>query len=81
MAHYSELLKETEQLKEENVRLKEEIYNKLILEEEVFDLKTRVTKLKEIEKKYSELQVSIFIHFNLSTRTLLYHFNWSNVRS
>lgn len=61
MAHYSELLKETEQLKEENVRLKEEIYNKLILEEEVFDLKSRITKLKEVEKKYSELQVSILI--------------------
>lgn len=59
MAHYSELLKDTEQLKEENVRLKEEICNKLILEEEVFDLKSRMSKLKEMEKKYAELQVGV----------------------
>lgn len=57
MAHYSELLKENEQLKVENIRVKNEIGNKLILEEEVFDLKTRIAKLKEMEKKYAELQV------------------------
>lgn len=65
LAHYSELLTETDQLKEENNRLKEEICNKLILEEEVYDLRTRITKLKEMEKKYSELQVSVVLHFNL----------------
>lgn len=32
----------------------------MILEEEVFDLKSRLMKIKEIEKKYAELQVSSF---------------------
>ncbi|CAG9821072.1 unnamed protein product [Phaedon cochleariae] len=57
LAHYIELEKENELFKEENSRLKDEIRNKLILEEEVHDLKNRLTKFKEYEKKLSELQV------------------------
>lgn len=50
--------KENELLKSENVRLKEEIRNKLLLEEEVHDLKTRIQKYKERDEKYAELQAS-----------------------
>ncbi|KAG5897303.1 hypothetical protein JTB14_011466 [Gonioctena quinquepunctata] len=57
LANYVELQKENEQFKEENVRLKEEVRNKLLLEEEVCDLKNRLVKFKESEKKLSELQV------------------------
>lgn len=53
--------KENEQLKEENVRLKEEVRNKLLLEEEVYDLKNRLTKFKAQEKKLADLQVSNYI--------------------
>lgn len=64
MAHYVELLKENEQLKQENIRLKDDIGNKLVLEEEVYDLKSRVSKIKDIEKKYAELQVFYFTLFH-----------------
>ncbi|KAJ8972305.1 hypothetical protein NQ314_000220 [Rhamnusium bicolor] len=57
LANYIEMEKENEQLKEENVRLKEEVRNKLLLEEEVYDLKNRLTKFKIQEKKLTDLQV------------------------
>ncbi|KAJ8983396.1 hypothetical protein NQ317_010489 [Molorchus minor] len=56
LAHYAELQRENEALKEETTRLKEEIRNKLLLEEEVYDLKRRLTKFKAQEKKLSDLQ-------------------------
>lgn len=49
--------KENELLKEENTRLKDGIKNKLLLEEEVHDLKSRIQKYKERDQKYAELQV------------------------
>lgn len=58
LANYIEMEKENEQLKEENIRLKEEVRNKLLLEEEVYDLKNRLTKFKVQEKKLADLQVS-----------------------
>ncbi|XP_023016891.2 mitotic arrest-deficient 1 [Leptinotarsa decemlineata] len=57
LANYVELQKENERFKEDNLRLKEEIGNKLLLEEEVFDLKNRLVKFKEYEKKVNELQI------------------------
>lgn len=60
LANYIEMEKENEQLKEENVRLKEEIRNKLLLEEEVYDLKNRIAKFKSQEKKFADLQVCNF---------------------
>ncbi|XP_018579293.1 mitotic spindle assembly checkpoint protein MAD1-like [Anoplophora glabripennis] len=57
LANYVEMEKENAQLKEENVRLKEEVRNKLLLEEEVYDLKNRLIKFKAQEKKLADLQV------------------------
>nr|CAH7713945.1 unnamed protein product [Callosobruchus chinensis] len=56
LAHYAELEKENVQLKEENARIRDAIQNKLLLEEEVNDLKNRLIKYKEHEKKLVELQ-------------------------
>lgn len=46
-------------MEEDNNRLKDIVKNKLILEEEVFDLKTRLVNFKEQEKKLSNLQVDL----------------------
>nr|CAI5865444.1 unnamed protein product [Callosobruchus analis] len=54
LAHYAELEKENAQLKEENARIRDAIQNKLLLEEEVNDLKNRLVKYKEQEKKLAQ---------------------------
>ncbi|CAH0550480.1 unnamed protein product [Brassicogethes aeneus] len=56
LANYIEMEKENEKLREENTRLKDEVRNKLVMEEEVFDLKNRLAKFKENEKKLQEIQ-------------------------
>lgn len=56
MANYCEMEKEVEKLREENTRLKDEVMNKLLLEEEVHDLKSRLVNYKEQEKKLANLQ-------------------------
>lgn len=55
---YDELEKENQQLKEEMKRLRDAVHNKLLLEEEVYDLRNRLTNYKEQEKKLSALQVA-----------------------
>ncbi|XP_031327824.1 mitotic spindle assembly checkpoint protein MAD1 isoform X2 [Photinus pyralis] len=55
---YDELEKENQHLKDETKRLKDAVHNKLILEEEVYDLKNRLSNYKEQEKKLSALQVA-----------------------
>ncbi|XP_028154002.1 mitotic spindle assembly checkpoint protein MAD1 isoform X2 [Diabrotica virgifera virgifera] len=57
LERYMELEKQNEQLIEETDRLKEQVKNKLILEEEVYDLKNRLVKFKDCEKKLIELQI------------------------
>lgn len=52
--------KENQKLKEENQRIKDEIRNKLVLEEEVHDLKGRLVKFKEQESKFASVQVNTF---------------------
>ncbi|XP_050299505.1 mitotic spindle assembly checkpoint protein MAD1 [Anthonomus grandis grandis] len=56
LANYIELEKENEQLKEDFARLKANLKNKIVLEEEVYDLRNRLGKHKELEKKVAELQ-------------------------
>ncbi|XP_066249239.1 mitotic spindle assembly checkpoint protein MAD1 [Euwallacea similis] len=56
LAHYADLEKENFQLKEDFNRLKVELKNKLLLEEEVLHLKTRLVKHKDLEKKVADLQ-------------------------
>ena len=61
--------KDVEKLKCENVRLKDEVKNKLLLEEEVHDLKSRLTHYKEQEKRIAALQVifrTIYLLFSYS---------------
>lgn len=58
LAKYVELEKENAQLKEDFARLKLDSRNKSLLEEEVHDLKSRLSKHKELEKKLADLQVS-----------------------
>lgn len=53
----AQLEKENAQLREDANNLHEQIKNKLILEEEVFDLKNRLVKFKDYEKKYADLQL------------------------
>ncbi|KAK4884262.1 hypothetical protein RN001_000533 [Aquatica leii] len=55
---YTELEKENQQLKEETKRLKDAVHNKLLLEEEVNDLKNRLAIYKEQEKKLASLQIN-----------------------
>ncbi|XP_057656026.1 mitotic spindle assembly checkpoint protein MAD1 [Diorhabda carinulata] len=57
LQRYAELEKENAQLREDTNKLKEQVKNKLILEEEVFDLKNRLAKCKGYEKKYADLQL------------------------
>lgn len=40
--------------------MKADIKNKILLEEEVYDLRSRLTKHKELEKKVADLQVCFF---------------------
>lgn len=49
--------KENAQLKEDFARLQDNLKNKLLLEEEVHDLKNRLTKSKELERRAAELRV------------------------
>lgn len=51
--------KENQKLREENQRIKDEIRNKLVLEEEVHDLKNRLMKFKDQEAKFSSVQVRV----------------------
>lgn len=56
---YSELERENHCLKNEVKRLRDEVCNKLLLEEEVHDLKGRLGNHKENEKKLVQLQVCV----------------------
>ncbi|XP_019773275.2 mitotic spindle assembly checkpoint protein MAD1 [Dendroctonus ponderosae] len=56
LAKFAEMEKENAQLKEDFARLKDNLKNKLLLEEEVHDLKNRLTKSKELEKRAAELR-------------------------
>lgn len=58
LSTYSDLERENHHLKEECARLKEEVRNKLLLEEEVYDLKNRLVIFKEHEKKLTALQIA-----------------------
>lgn len=58
LSTYSDLERENQQLRDECVRLKEEVRNKLLLEEEVYDLKNRLVSHKEQEKKLTALQIT-----------------------
>lgn len=58
LSTYSDLERENQQLKEECNRLKEEVRNKLLLEEEVYDLKNRLANFKDHEKKLTTLQIA-----------------------
>ncbi|CAH1126285.1 unnamed protein product [Ceutorhynchus assimilis] len=57
LARYVQLEEENKQLKEDFSRLKGDLKNKLLLEEEVYDLRNRLSKHKELEKKTADLQV------------------------
>lgn len=59
LARYIEMEKENESLKLENERIKGEIRNKLILEEENNDLKERLIRYKEQESKLSAAQMQL----------------------
>lgn len=54
---FPELERENQHLREENARIKDEIRNKLLLEEEVYDLKSRLAKHKEQEGKLMDMQL------------------------
>lgn len=54
---FSDLEKENIKLREEVKNLKDEVHNKLVLEEEVHSLKTRLQNFKGIDTKYTNLQV------------------------
>ncbi|KAL3287384.1 hypothetical protein HHI36_001857 [Cryptolaemus montrouzieri] len=59
LAQFIDMEKENERLKEENFRIKDEIKNKLLLEEEVHDLKRRLVKFKEQESKFASIQMQL----------------------
>lgn len=56
LARYVELEKENEKLQDDYARMKADIKNKILLEEEVHDLRNRLTKYKELEKTVADLQ-------------------------
>ncbi|XP_018334311.1 mitotic spindle assembly checkpoint protein MAD1 [Agrilus planipennis] len=56
---YSAMEKENQQLKEENKRIKDDIRNKLLLEEEVYDLRNRLNKYKDQEQTLASLQAAM----------------------
>ncbi|KAF5300922.1 hypothetical protein FQR65_LT09085 [Abscondita terminalis] len=58
LSAHAELEKENQQLKEEIKRVRDAIRNKLLLEEEVYDLKNRLVNYKEQEKKLASLQAN-----------------------
>lgn len=58
LSTYADLERENNRVKEENVRIKDQIRNKLLLEEEVHDLKNRLVNFKEQEKRLAALQVT-----------------------
>lgn len=60
LARYVDMEKENERLKEDFARLKGDLKNKLLMEEEVYDLRNRLAKHKELEKKVADLQVRVF---------------------
>ncbi|KAJ3650286.1 hypothetical protein Zmor_021983 [Zophobas morio] len=72
LANYVDLEKDVEKLKCENVRLKDEVKNKLLLEEEVHDLKSRLTHYKEQEKRIAALQAE-------QVQTQVYLNEWRSV--
>lgn len=57
MGKYTELDRENKKLKEETTKLKEEVHNKLVLEEQVHHLENRLLLFKEREQKLATLQV------------------------
>lgn len=57
LSKYTDLERENKNLKEETNKLKEEVHNKLLLEEEVHDLKSRLITFKEREQQLVNLQV------------------------
>ncbi|XP_044744897.1 mitotic spindle assembly checkpoint protein MAD1 [Coccinella septempunctata] len=59
LSQYIDMEKENQKLREENQRIKDEIRNKLILEEEVHDLKSRLVKFKEQESKFASVQMQL----------------------
>lgn len=63
LSTYNDLEKENKKLKEEAKHLRDEIHNKLLLEEEVHDLKGRLVNYKEHEKKLATLQVNTLREF------------------
>ncbi|KAH1000597.1 hypothetical protein HUJ04_012904 [Dendroctonus ponderosae] len=60
LAKFAEIEKENAQIKENFTRLKDNLKNKLLLEEEVHDLKNRLTKSKELEKRETELRAKCY---------------------
>ncbi|KAK9878489.1 hypothetical protein WA026_022384 [Henosepilachna vigintioctopunctata] len=59
LAQFVQIEKENVQLRAENFRIKDEIKNKLLLEEEVHDLKKRLQKFKEQEAKFANVQMQL----------------------
>ncbi|XP_045460678.1 mitotic spindle assembly checkpoint protein MAD1 [Harmonia axyridis] len=59
LSQYNDMEKENQKLREENQRIKDEIRNKLVLEEEVHDLKNRLMKFKDQEAKFSSVQMQV----------------------
>nr|XP_022911768.1 mitotic spindle assembly checkpoint protein MAD1 [Onthophagus taurus] len=57
LSTFGTLEAENKRLIEETKRLKDEVHNKLILEEEVHDLRNRLVTFKEHERKLASLQV------------------------
>lgn len=81
LATYNDLEKENLKLKEETKKLKDEVHNKLVLEEEVFDLKNRLISYKEHEKKLNTLQVLFRSFFLVFCLLLLSFFQTSQIQN
>ncbi|XP_060523090.1 mitotic spindle assembly checkpoint protein MAD1 [Cylas formicarius] len=56
LARYPELERENARLLEDINRIRDDIRNKILLEEEVHNLKTRLVKFKDVERELAELQ-------------------------
>lgn len=55
---YSDLEKELQKMRDDCRNLRDEVQNKLLLEEQVHDLQTRLEKFREQEKNFAKLQAS-----------------------
>lgn len=58
LTNYESLERENAQLREENSSLKQDVHHKLLLEEEVHDIKGRLQKYKELDKTLNTLMVT-----------------------